>query len=144
MTLAAAYGALLAKGAVAADPAQSHCVAKLAELSGRLRRWLRRHNGLAGLLSRSDPYPKGLYIFGPVGRGKTMLMDLFYETATFRYKRRAHFNEFMAEVHDRLATARATLAGDPMPHVAAAIAKETALLCFDELHVTDIADAMIL
>jgi cell division protein ZapE len=149
MPVADAYGALLQKGAIAADPAQSQCVAKLAELSRRLARWRRRRNGLtgglAGLLSRADPeLPRGLYIFGPVGRGKTMLMDLFFEATGFRHKRRAHFHEFMAEVHDRLAAARATVAGDPIAHVAAGIAAKTALLCFDEMHITDIADAMIL
>jgi cell division protein ZapE len=143
MPLAAAYGALLAKGAIAEDPAQSRCVARLAELQGRLRRW-RRRNGFAGLLVRAHATPRGLYIYGPVGRGKTMLMDLFYETTTFRYKRRAHFHEFMAEVQDRLAQARANGPGDPVAHVAAAIARRTALLCFDEMHITDIADAMIL
>jgi cell division protein ZapE len=144
MPLADAYGALLASGALAADPAQAHCVARLAELSGRLRHWRRRRNGLAGLLSRSDPEPRGLYIFGPVGRGKTMLMDLFYDTTTFRHKRRVHFHEFMAEVHDQLAAARASVSGDPIAHVAAEIIKRSALLCFDEMHITDIADAMIL
>jgi cell division protein ZapE len=149
MPLAAAYGALVAKGAIAADPAQSRCVAELAALSARLARWRRRRSGLvgglAGLLSRADPEtPKGLYIHGPVGRGKTMLMDLFYETTPFPHKRRAHFHEFMADVHDRLAVARATVSGDPIAHVAAGIAAETALLCFDEMHITDIADAMIL
>ncbi len=109
-----------------------------------LRHWRRRRNGLAALLSRPQPAPKGLYMFGPVGRGKTMLMDLFFETTTFRHKRRVHFHEFMAEVHDRIGAARKTAPGDPIPQVAAAIADKTALLCFDELHVTDIADAMIL
>jgi cell division protein ZapE len=144
MPLADAYGALLASGALAADPAQAHCVARLEELSGLLRHWRRRRNGLAGFLSRFDPEPRGLYIFGPVGRGKTMLMDLFYDTTTFRHKRRAHFHEFMAEVHDQLAAARASVSGDPIAHVAAEIAKRSALLCFDEMHITDIADAMIL
>ena len=73
-----------------------------------------------------------------------MLMDLFFETTTYRYKRRAHFHEFMAEVHDRIGAARKTVPGDPIRQVAAGIAEKTALLCFDELHVTDIADAMIL
>ena len=99
--------------------------------------------GLAALLSRAEPAPKGLYIFGSVGRGKTMLMDLFFETTTYRYKRRAHFHEFMAEVHDRIAEARKSHPGDPIPQVAAAIADKTAVLCFDEMHITDIADAMI-
>jgi cell division protein ZapE len=144
MPLAAAYGALLAKGAIAADPAQSQCVAKLGELSASLDRWRRRRNGLAGLFGRAEPSPRGLYIFGRVGRGKTMLMDLFFETVPFRRKRRAHFHEFMADVHDRLAVARQSVPGDPIAHVAEAIAAKTGLLCFDELHVTDIADAMIL
>ncbi len=143
MPLAAAYGTLLAKGAIAADPAQCQCVAKLGELSGRLARW-RRGGGLKGLLARAEPPPRGLYIFGPVGRGKTMLMDLFFETAPFRHKRRTHFHEFMADVHDRLAAVRQSVSGDPIAHVAAGIAARTGLLCFDELHVTDIADAMIL
>jgi cell division protein ZapE len=145
MPLADAYGTLLAQGAIAADPAQSQCAAKLAELSGRLARWRRRRSGLAGLLRRSDPEtPKGLYIFGPVGRGKTMLMDLFCETTAFAQKRRTHFHEFMVDVQDRLAVARQGGVGDPIAHVAAGIAAKTGLLCFDELHVTDIADAMIL
>jgi cell division protein ZapE len=145
MPLAAAYGTLVAQRAIAADPAQSQCAAKLAELSGRLARWRRRPNGWAGLLSRASPdTPKGLYIFGPVGHGKTMLMDLFYETADVTQKRRAHFHAFMADVQDRLAAARQAVSGDPIAHVAAGIAARTALLCFDELHVTDIADAMIL
>jgi cell division protein ZapE len=140
-----AYGALLAQGAIAADPAQSQCLAKLAELSGRLAQWRRRRGGLLGLLSRGDPEPpKGLYIHGPVGRGKTMLMDLFYEAAPFPRKRRVHFHAFMADVQDRLAAARQAVPGDPIAHVAAGIAARTGLLCFDELHVTDIADAMIL
>jgi cell division protein ZapE len=144
MTLAEIYGALVAKGALAADPAQSACAAKLDDLSGRLRRWRRRRNGFAALLSRPEAAPKGLYIHGAVGRGKTMLMDLFFESTTFRYKRRAHFHEFMADVQDRLAEARKTAEGDPIPQVAEAIAAKTALLCFDEMHITDIADAMIL
>ena len=144
MRLAAAYGALLAKGAIAADPAQCQCVAKLGELSGRLGRWRRRGNGLAGLFARADLAPRGLYIFGPVGRGKTMLMDLFFETAPVRHKRRVHFHEFMADVHDRLAAARQSVSGDAIAHVAGGIAAKTGLLCFDEFHVTDIADAMIL
>ncbi len=144
MPLPAAYGALLAKGAIAADPAQYQCVAKLGELSGRLAHWRRRGNGLSGLFLRAEPAPRGLYIFGPVGRGKTMLMDLFFETAPVRHKRRAHFHEFMADVHDRLAAARQGVSGDAIAHVAAGMAAKAGLLCFDELHVADIADAMIL
>jgi cell division protein ZapE len=145
MPLAAAYGALLDQGAIVADPAQRTVLAKLEALSERLERWRRRRNGLAGLLSRGDgEAPKGLYIHGPVGRGKTMLMDLFYETTPYPAKRRAHFHAFMADVQERLAVARATVSVDPIAHVAAGIAARTVLLCFDEMHITDIADAMIL
>jgi cell division protein ZapE len=143
MTLVETYGALVADGVIEADPAQAAVVARLDELARALRHWRRRRNGFAALLSRAEPPPKGLYIFGSVGRGKTMLMDLFFETITYRYKRRAHFHEFMAEVHDRIAEARKSHPGDPIPQVAAAIADKTAVLCFDEMHITDIADAMI-
>jgi cell division protein ZapE len=144
MSLLDTYRALIAAGAIEADPAQAVVAARLDALARRLRAWRRRRNGLAALLARGEEPPKGLYIFGPVGRGKTMLMDLFFETTTFRPKRRVHFHEFMAEVHDRLAAARKADAGDPIPPVAAAIADKVALLCFDEMHITDIADAMIL
>ncbi len=88
--------------------------------------------------------PKGLYVFGPVGRGKTMLMDLFFQEAPVEQKRRAHFHEFMADVHARLAVARREAKDDPIVAVAASMAAEARLLCLDELFVTDIADATIL
>jgi len=93
---------------------------------------------------------KGLYIHGSVGRGKTMLMDMFFSMAPCRKKRRAHFHEFMADVHNRIAAHRQKLKNgetkqaDPMPPVATALFEEAELLCFDEFTVTDIADAMIL
>lgn len=93
---------------------------------------------------------RGLYIHGSVGRGKTMLMDTFFEVAPIQRKRRAHFHEFMADVHNRIAAHRQRLKNgdtkqaDPMPPVAASLYEEAILLCFDEFSVTDIADAMIL
>lgn len=100
--------------------------------------------------------PRGLYIYGGVGRGKSMLMDLFYEVAPLKAKKRVHFHEFMLDVHARMKAwrtmggkERAALGGrasedDPIPPVARQMATEATLLCFDELQVTDIADAMIL
>lgn len=92
----------------------------------------------------------GLYIHGDVGRGKSMLMDMFFQLVPARAKRRAHFNDFMADVHDRIGRHRQALKdgttkeADPIPPVASALAKEAWILCFDEFTVTDIADAMIL
>jgi cell division protein ZapE len=93
---------------------------------------------------------RGLYIHGAVGRGKTMLMDMFFESVAIENKRRAHFNVFMADVHERIKSVRDRIKageirdGDPIVPVARSIAQETKLLCFDEFAVTDIADAMIL
>ncbi len=143
MTLLETYRALVADGVIEADPAQASAALRLDEVARSLGRW-RGRDGLAALLRGSEPVPKGLYIFGPVGRGKTMLMDLFFGATTFRPKRRIHFHEFMAEVHDHIGAARKQVPGDPIPHVARAMAAKARLICFDELHVTDIADAMIL
>ena len=143
MTLLETYRSLVADHAIDADPAQAAVAAQLQSLAQKLRHW-RRREGLSALLRGTEPAPQGVYIFGPVGRGKTMLMDLFFQATTFRPKRRLHFHEFMAEVHERIGEARKAVPGDPIPHVAEAIAAKSVLLCFDELHVTDIADAMIL
>jgi cell division protein ZapE len=143
MALLKKYRALVNDGVIAPDPAQSIAAEHLDGLARRLRKW-RRRTGLAALLLGRQPTPQGIYLFGAVGRGKTMLMDLFFQSTTFRPKRRIHFHEFMAEVHDRIAAARKDMQGDPIQRVARELAAKSALLCFDEMHVTDIADAMVL
>src|SRR5262245_25492831 len=144
MTVLDDYRALIAAGALEADAAQAEEAAKLDTLVEALRHWRPKRPGLSGLFDRSTPAPKGRYIFGPVGRGKTMLMDLFYAASKFKPRRRLHFHAFMSEVHDLIAAARKQVPGDPIPEVARTLASRARLLCFDELHVTDIADAMIL
>jgi len=147
----ARYAALLASGEIEADPAQSFLVDRLAQLEQHLslHRQLRKSSALgwmfAGRAQSTEPR-RGLYIYGEVGRGKTFLMDLFFETSAVQRKRRAHFHEFMADVHERIHAFRQDTKSDedPIMRTAAAIAEESWLLCFDEFHVTDIADAMIL
>ena len=154
-TFSTRYAALIAAGKIEADPGQATLAAQLAALARRLdqRRLARKSSSLGWLFAKSQqagPPLKGLYVYGEVGRGKTMLMDLFFETSAVRRKRRVHFHEFMADVHERVHTYRQEIKNgslpeqDPIQRAAAAIAEEIWLLCFDEFHVTDIADAMIL
>ena len=131
-------------GELHADAAQEQAVRRFSQLSDGLKSWRRTQGFVSRLLGSGSKPPRGLYVHGSVGRGKTMLMDLFYESAQIEPKRRVHFHEFMADVHERIGDARKHVDGDPIPVVGAAISKEARLLCFDELHVTDIADAMIL
>jgi len=139
------YERRAALGEIEADPAQREIALALDGLLDALDDWQPHRGGLFSSLFRTrEPQPKGLYLHGGVGRGKTMLMDLFYEAAAFAPKRRLHFHAFMSEVHDRIQRGRATTDGDPIPFVAAEIVAEAGLLCFDELTITDIADAMIL
>jgi cell division protein ZapE len=149
----AQYQALVASGAIEADAAQAHAAEALAQLEQRLARYKPvRKQGLLGRLfaDKHEPPPRGLYIHGEVGRGKTMLMDLFFQHSPVTHKRRAHFHEFMAEVHERIYGFRQNIArgeiadGDVIALTAASIFDQAWLLCFDEFHVTDIADAMIL
>jgi len=149
------YGTLIAAGKIEADPGQLVVTQRLTSLEQRLveRRLARKTSSLGWLFGKRQGggFPsKGLYVYGEVGRGKTMLMDLFFETSAVQRKRRVHFHEFMADVHERIYTYRQDIKSgalsdqDPIQRAAAAIAEETWLLCFDEFHVTDIADAMIL
>jgi cell division protein ZapE len=145
-TLLQRYRRLQAEGRISPDSAQALAVEKLQILSNRLSHYTppARTDIFSFFTRRRGEVPKGLYIFGAVGRGKTMLMDLFYQTVAINRKRRAHFHEFMADVHARLAAVRNGAKEDPILSVAKTIAAEARLLCLDELFVIDIADATIL
>jgi cell division protein ZapE len=144
-TLTEHLRAQIAAGELDADLAQLEVAQRLEALAEHLSHWRRPRAGLWSKLGgKRGEAPRGLYIHGPVGRGKTMLMDLFFELVAFEPKLRCHFHEFMADVHERIAAARRGHGGDPIAVVAGVLAEETGLLCFDELQVTDIADAMIL
>ncbi|WP_375460519.1 cell division protein ZapE [uncultured Enterovirga sp.] len=149
----ARYDELVREGALEADPAQSALVGRLDQLREELveHRSARKPGPLGWLFgTRAQPPARGLYIWGGVGRGKTMLMDLFCDSLGDKTRRRAHFHAYMAEVHARIHAWRQDLragrvAGDdPIRPVAEALAEEASILCFDEFAVTDIADAMIL
>lgn len=149
-----AYNALRKAEELREDQAQYDVAVRLDRLASELG----AGNGLSerGLFARlfgkaPSTAPRGLYLWGGVGRGKSMLMDLFFAHAPVTAKRRVHFHEFMFDVHARLRHERKTRSStgkddlhDPILPVAAALAKEARLLCFDEFHVTDVADAMIL
>ncbi|WP_173933406.1 cell division protein ZapE [Chelativorans sp. Marseille-P2723] len=149
------YAHLVETGAFSRDLEQEKVAAALDGLIEAIsaHRLARKSSALGWLFAknkRSREAVKGLYIYGGVGRGKTALMDIFFKLLPVRGKRRTHFNDFMADVHDRIAQHREALKNgktretDPIPPVAAAISREAWVLCFDEFSVTDIADAMIL
>jgi cell division protein ZapE len=151
----AQYDAGVAAGQVERDDAQLAVIAMMSRLEALIAEYrLARKSSALGWLfasrARALPPIKGLYIYGDVGRGKTMLMDFFFETSPVARKRRAHFHEFMLDVHERVHAIRQQMkrgeheGEDPIRLVAEELAQQAWLLCFDEFHVTDIADAMIL
>jgi cell division protein ZapE len=145
------YEALVRRGEIEADPVQRLAAVALDELHGELQD-LGEHSLLSRLFGARQKAPRGIYLHGPVGRGKSMLMDLFVETSPVRV-RRVHFHVFMQEVHARLfewrqmdEKARRAVGfkgDDPVPPLARAMAADLKVLCLDELEVEDIADAMI-
>jgi cell division protein ZapE len=154
-SITARYAAGVAAGRIEQDIAQLAVVDMLARLKARIveYRLARKSSSLGwmfGSREKRQSRIKGLYIYGDVGRGKTMLMDLFFESSPVQRKRRAHFHEFMIDVHERIHAIRQKMklgehaAEDPIQQAATELAGEAWLLCFDEFHVTDIADAMIL
>ncbi|TPL81472.1 cell division protein ZapE [Mesorhizobium sp. B2-3-12] len=149
------YDHLVVSGAIQRDAAQEEIAAALDRLTVEIsaKRLAHKSSALGWLFARkreTHEAVKGLYIHGGVGRGKTMLMDMFFELLPVRRKRRVHFNDFMADVQDRIQKHRqarkegTVREDDPIPPVAKALAEQAWVLCFDEFSVTDIADAMIL
>lgn len=154
-TVAACYKLKVESGDIQADAAQRPVIAGLDRVLSYVstKRVSRKSSALGWLFARQQTQSqniKGLYIHGSVGRGKTMLMDMFFSLVPAKRKRRMHFNDFMADVHHRINAHRErfkageTRQKDPMPPVASDIYEEAWVLCFDEFSVTDIADAMIL
>lgn len=138
------YRSLVEAGELRPDADQAAAVAALDRLADALAESARKASLIRRLAGLAEPPPAGVYLWGGVGRGKSMLMDLAFETIDYAPKRRVHFHEFMIEVHERLRLERAKEEGDPIPPVAEAIAAEAKLLCFDEMVINNAADAMIL
>ena len=132
----------LARRGIVADEAQHDAAMRLQHFyDGLIAFKAARRTKLRRLLARPD-LPKGVWFWGGVGRGKSFLMDCFFDSVPYQRKRRVHFHAFMREIHERLQAVKNE--ADPLARVAAQVAKETRLMCFDEFHVSDIADAMIL
>ena len=144
MNIREAYEESLHRDGHIEDSAQLDVIARFEDLQARILAQRPRKGGLRTMFFRSEPREilRGLYIWGGVGRGKTFLMDLFFETLPIEQKRRIHFHRMMHDVHERMKTL--SFVEDPLDKVAASIAQDTRVLCFDEFFVSDIGDAMIL
>jgi cell division protein ZapE len=138
------YNSMLAAGELQADAAQLSVATALQSIQDQLESVPPRGSTLWRMFGKKPEPVRGLYLWGGVGRGKSMLMDLFFDSVQIGRKRRAHFHAFMLEVDARLKVERAKEAGDPIAPVAAAIADEARLLCFDEMVVKNMADAAIM
>ena len=144
MSVLSAYDALVAAGELRPDPEQRAAAERLSQLQSELEAVPRRGSLLWRLTGRKPEALRGVYLWGAVGRGKSMLMDLFYDQLAIQRKRRVHFHAFMLDVHARLREVRKSESGDPIPLVADALAENTRCLAFDEMVVNNSADAMIL
>jgi cell division protein ZapE len=145
MKVAERYAALVASGELKPDAEQAAAAQQLDRLQQELEAPAPKAGLMGRLLGRkAPPPPRGLYMWGGVGRGKSMLMDLFHDNLLVAAKRRAHFHEFMLDVHARLREERKKEGGDPIPPVAAQIAQDCRVLSFDEMVVNNSADAMIM
>ena len=138
------HAALVSAGELKPDADQAKAVLALAKVQTELEAVPPRGSTMWRFLGRKPDPARGLYLWGGVGRGKSMLMDLFFDSVQIQRKRRAHFHEFMLDIHARLKVERAKEKGDPIPPVVAALADEARLLCFDEMVVNNMADAAIM
>ena len=138
------YQTLIEAGELQPDDDQRRAILALDRLAADFQQAGKQQGLWARLTRQRLPAPRGIYMWGGVGRGKSMLMDLAFDTIAAKPKRRVHFHEFMLEVHDRIRREREREAGDPIAPVAAAIAAEARLLAFDEMVINNSADAMIL
>ncbi len=142
--LLAAYDALVAAGELKPDAEQRAAAERLAALQSDLQAAPPRGSILWRIAGRKPDAPRGVYLWGAVGRGKSMLMDLFYDHLAIQRKRRVHFHAFMLDVHARMREVRKSESGDPIPQVAASLVENVRCLAFDEMVVNNSADAMIL
>jgi cell division protein ZapE len=142
MSVRDVYEAELKKRAYQSDPAQIRAIDALERCAAEWAAYKSRRSGLLGKFFSRPEIPKGVYMFGGVGRGKSFLMDCFFAAVPIERKTRLHFHEFMREVHRELAAIQGTV--NPLDELGKRMAKRYQLICFDEFHVADITDAMIL
>ena len=143
-SVAECYAALVAAGELKADVDQAAAAAALGKVQAELEAVPPRGSTIWRFLGKKPDPARGLYLWGGVGRGKSMLMDLFFDCVSIKRKRRAHFHEFMLDIHARLRVEREKEEGDPIPPLVEALADEARLLCFDEMVVNNMADAAIM